>query len=92
MAVRESGGEHAGCVPTRSSSGNHQKQGRDHDRMVSSPLFKRYSGICMNCSARNLNSFRCDVYEQWPLTPTSRDDSEGLAASVAAIHKVNLKP
>jgi hypothetical protein len=44
------------------------------------------------CKPETSNShpyrIRCDVFEQWPLTPTSRDDSAGLAASVAAVHKV----
>ena len=30
----------------------------------------------------------CDVFEDWPLTPSSKDDTAGLAASVAAIHSV----
>lgn len=30
----------------------------------------------------------CDVFEPWPLTPDSRDDSQGLAASVQSIHAV----
>lgn len=30
----------------------------------------------------------CDVYENWPLTPSSKDDEKGLASSVEAIHAV----
>jgi predicted esterase len=30
----------------------------------------------------------CDVFEPWPLIPSSKDDSAGLSASVSAIHAV----
>jgi S-(hydroxymethyl)glutathione dehydrogenase/alcohol dehydrogenase len=30
----------------------------------------------------------CDVFEPWPLTPQSKDDSKGLSESVASIHTI----
>lgn len=44
--------------------------------------------ITKNNGVDDMMTAWCDVFEPWPLTPTSKDDSIGLATSVATIHGV----
>ncbi len=89
VAVRQSWSEHAGRVPRRPNHAHHEEQGRSHDRMVRALHSSALSVFNLNRQLpQQPMSCRCDVFEPWPKTPATSDDSAGLAASAAAIHKV----